>query len=90
METVTNVRDLASKAGQEAALLGWVAKLRSSGKIAFVELRDGTGTGLGLSIVRQILHAHNEQIHVESTIGRGTRFWFDLPLAEEEIKEHED
>ena len=44
METVTNVRDLASKAGQEAALLGWVAKLRSSGKIAFVELRDGTGT----------------------------------------------
>ncbi len=44
METVTSVRDLASKAGQEAMLLGWVAKFRSSGKIAFLELRDGTGT----------------------------------------------
>ncbi|MBT8462812.1 MAG: asparagine--tRNA ligase, partial [Gemmatimonadetes bacterium] len=44
METVTSVRDLASKAGQETTLLGWVAKFRSSGKIAFLGLRDGTGT----------------------------------------------
>jgi len=45
METVfTSVRDLASKTGQEATLLGWVAKFRSSGKIAFLGLRDGTGT----------------------------------------------
>ena len=45
METAfTSVRDLASKAGQEATLLGWVAKFRSSGKIAFLGLRDGTGT----------------------------------------------
>ena len=47
--------------------------------------RKSGGTGLGLSIVKQILHAHGEQIHVESTIGRGTRFWFDLALAVEEI-----
>jgi signal transduction histidine kinase len=40
------------------------------------------GTGLGLSIVKQILQAHGEAIHVESTKGRGTRFWFELPLAE--------
>ena len=40
------------------------------------------GTGLGLAIVRQIVEAHGQQIHVESTKGRGTRFWFDLPLAE--------
>ncbi|MDX1439354.1 MAG: HAMP domain-containing sensor histidine kinase [Rubricoccaceae bacterium] len=38
------------------------------------------GTGLGLSIVKQILQAHGETIHVESTKGRGTRFWFELPL----------
>jgi len=45
METVfTSVRDLSSKAGQEATLIGWVAKFRSSGKIAFLGLRDGTGT----------------------------------------------
>lgn len=40
------------------------------------------GTGLGLSIVKQILQAHGETVHVESTKGRGTRFWFELPLAE--------
>ncbi|GIV60678.1 MAG: two-component sensor histidine kinase [Rhodothermaceae bacterium] len=43
--------------------------------------RKSGGTGLGLSIVKQILHAHGEAIHVESTLGRGTRFWFDLPYA---------
>ena len=41
------------------------------------------GTGLGLAIVRQILEAHGATIQVESTKGRGTRFWFDLPLAAE-------
>jgi asparaginyl-tRNA synthetase len=40
----TSVRDLASKAGQETALLGWISQFRSSGKIAFLGLRDGTGT----------------------------------------------
>ncbi len=45
--------------------------------------RKSGGTGLGLSIVKQILHAHGEPIHVESTVGRGSRFWFELPFAEE-------
>ena len=44
--------------------------------------RKEGGTGLGLSIVKQILQAHGETIHAESTVGRGTRFWFELPLAE--------
>lgn len=43
--------------------------------------RRSGGTGLGLSIVKQILQAHGEQIHVESTFGRGSRFWFELPFA---------
>jgi signal transduction histidine kinase len=41
--------------------------------------RKSGGTGLGLSIVKQILQAHGEPIHAESTLGRGTRFWFELP-----------
>jgi signal transduction histidine kinase len=44
--------------------------------------RKSGGTGLGLSIVKQILHAHGEVIHVESTVGRSTRFWFELPLVQ--------
>ena len=43
--------------------------------------RKEGGTGLGLAIVKQILEAHGQTIHVESTKGRGTRFWFELPLA---------
>ena len=44
--------------------------------------RKSGGTGLGLSIVQQILQAHGEEICVESTKGRGTRFWFELPHEE--------
>ena len=45
--------------------------------------RESGGTGLGLSIVKQILQAHGEKIHVESTVDRGTRFWFELPYTAE-------
>lgn len=51
-------------------------------RVDMARSRDRGGTGLGLAIVKQILQAHGEAIHVESTAGRGTRFWFELPLAE--------
>ena len=40
---------------------------------------DKRGTGLGLSIVREIIHAHKENINVISTEGVGTEFIFSLP-----------
>ncbi|HYE58956.1 MAG TPA: HAMP domain-containing sensor histidine kinase [Rhodothermales bacterium] len=43
--------------------------------------RKSGGTGLGLSIVKQILHAHGTPIRLDSTPGKGSRFWFDLPVA---------
>lgn len=49
--------------------------------------RKSGGTGLGLSIVKQILAAHGEQIHVESTVGRGTRFWFELQFEDSLVDE---
>ncbi|WP_441000973.1 sensor histidine kinase [Fodinibius sp. SL11] len=43
--------------------------------------RDKGGTGLGLAVVKSIIKGHGSDIHVESTIGEGTRFWFYLPKA---------
>jgi PAS domain S-box-containing protein len=41
-----------------------------------------TGVGLGLYIARGIVTRHGGDIDVESTFGRGTRFWFTIPLTE--------
>jgi len=42
-EPVIRIADLPDRVGQTVTLRGWVSHLRSSGKIAFVVLRDGTG-----------------------------------------------
>lgn len=41
--------------------------------------RDKGGTGLGLSVVKSILNAHGSEIYVESTPGKGSKFFFYLP-----------
>ncbi len=46
--------------------------------------KKGSGTGLGLAIVKKILEAHNKNIAVTSELGVGTRFSFELDLAESE------
>ncbi|WP_437672645.1 ATP-binding response regulator [Sorangium sp. So ce131] len=39
------------------------------------------GSGLGLMIVREIVEAHGGVVGVESSPGRGSRFWFRLPRS---------
>ncbi len=39
------------------------------------------GTGLGLSIVKEALEAHGAAYGVDSAVGVGSVFWFELPLA---------
>ncbi|MDO4323561.1 MAG: HAMP domain-containing sensor histidine kinase [Lachnospiraceae bacterium] len=43
--------------------------------------RDKKGTGLGLSIVKEIIHAHDQNIDVISTEGVGSEFIFTLNKA---------
>ncbi len=42
------------------------------------------GTGLGLSIVKNVMEAHKAAYGVESAVGTGSVFWFELPVAKRE------
>ncbi len=49
-------------------------------KLDKVHKRSAVGTGLGLSIVKSVLDLHHAQYGVESTVGKGSDFWFALPV----------
>ncbi len=42
------------------------------------------GTGLGLSIVKNVMEAHKAAYGVESAVGTGSVFWFELPIVTKE------
>ncbi|HEC84548.1 MAG TPA: response regulator, partial [Thioploca sp.] len=52
----------------------------------FTQVGDKTiqadGTGLGLPITNKLIELMESQLHVESTLGKGSTFWFTLKLPE--------
>ena len=49
-----------------------------------VHRRATVGTGLGLSIVKEILELHGADFGVESDLGGGSTFWFELAVEDTE------
>jgi PAS domain S-box-containing protein len=55
---------------------------------AFFQTEQGSkkhGTGLGLSISRAIVEAHGGSIGLDSELGKGTEFYFRVPIGEPPI-----
>ncbi len=62
----------------------------SAQKLLFKDLERGEhqddleieGSGLGLSICRRIINAMDGEIGVTSTVGKGSQFWFQIPVKQ--------
>lgn len=48
--------------------------------------RPGEGTGLGLSMVHGIVTDHGGRVWVDSTLGQGSRFVVEFPVAEQSME----
>jgi signal transduction histidine kinase len=44
--------------------------------------RKAEGTGLGLTLTRKLVELHGGKIHLESELGKGSTFTFNLPIGE--------
>jgi signal transduction histidine kinase len=52
-------------------------------RVQAIEVQSGSsvGLGIGLSLCRTIIERHHGQVGVQSVPGKGSTFWFLLPLA---------
>src|SRR5215216_48338 len=61
----TYISDLKNHTGEEVTLKGWLYNSRSSGKLVFLQLRDGTG------IVQCVVFKGNDEAVFEKAKGLG-------------------
>jgi signal transduction histidine kinase len=56
------------------------------GQVETLQNRKQYSTGLGLTFCKLAVEAHGGKIGVESEVGRGSAFWFTLPLINDRTK----
>lgn len=79
-EARVSVRDEGPGLPEEELPHLWDRFYRAKG----IEVQSGSGVGLGLGlyICKTIIELHQGQVSVQSVEGKGSTFWFSLPLAE--------
>jgi signal transduction histidine kinase len=48
--------------------------------------RETAGTGLGMALAKELIEMHGGCISLKSTSGKGSRFWFRIPVKTDETK----
>jgi signal transduction histidine kinase len=67
------------------------AKLfHSFSQVSSPEYRKTGSTGLGLAITKEIIHQHGGNIGVESEPGKGSTFYFILPVFDRRFVAREE
>ncbi len=63
--------------------------LKGSKDIAGLYKSDIKGTGYGMANIKKYIEQHKGEIHVESTLGSGTKFTINLPVIKKELTSEE-
>lgn len=80
-EAHVHIRDTGPGIGAEALDEIWDRFHRLGSFVDYNRLLGGGGLGLGLYINYALIQQHGGRCGARSTIGRGSDFWFTLPLA---------
>lgn len=96
MSSWVRVEDIAKHLGQKVELRGWLARIRSSGKLHFMQVRDGSGmiqavvakAGVDLELFQQLKRLGTESaliVRGEVTKDDRSKLGFEIQVDEVEI-----